>query len=138
MKQQYFLAAIFISLFLWVLSYSAYQEGDAVSVKNFVFCTGVEERQPVGQDTVFSNTTERIYCYTEFTSSTGSETVHHVWYHGEEEWARVAQNIKSTRWRSWSSKRIVPSWSGNWRVDIVAADGSVLASKSFTVRKDGE
>jgi hypothetical protein len=36
-------------------------------------------------------------------------------------------------WRTRSSKRILSSWTGSWRVDIVGEDDVVLKSLDFTI-----
>ena len=40
---------------------------------------------------------------------------------------------KSARWRTWSSKIILPRWTGDWRVDVVSEHGRVLGSVSFKI-----
>ena len=61
------------------------------------------------------------------------DTVTHVWYHEGKTMARVDLNIGSADWRTWSSKRILPSWTGSWEVKVLDADGMVLASAGFVV-----
>ena len=50
-------------LLLTTMGYAQEKE-EALTVKEMVFCMAVEDRQPVGVDTVFSNTIERVYCFT--------------------------------------------------------------------------
>lgn len=107
---------------------------EAVEVQEMVFCTGVEDREPVGTDTTFLSTVEVVYCFTRLSSSVDTTTIAHVWYYNDEEMARVELNVKAKTWRTWSSKRIVQEWTGKWRVDVVSESGTVLQSKEFDVK----
>jgi len=107
---------------------------EAVEVQEMVFCTSVEDREPVGTDTTFLSTVEVVYCFTKLSSSVDTTTIAHVWYYNDEEMARVELNVKAQTWRTWSSKRIVQEWTGKWRVDVVSENGTVLQSKEFDVK----
>jgi hypothetical protein len=61
--------------------------------------------------------------------------VEHVWFHGDNEIARVRQKVEGPTWRTWTRKRILPEWTGDWRVEVQAEDGTVLAERFFTVEK---
>ncbi|GAB4376178.1 MAG: DUF2914 domain-containing protein [Calditrichia bacterium] len=111
------------------------QEAPKMIVEEMKVCTAVTDREPVGVDSVFFNQVEQIYCFTKISGAADPVTVEHVWYYGEKEMARVPLEIKAESWRTWSSKRIVEGWVGDWRVDVVLPDGQVLASKSFVVKK---
>ena len=107
---------------------------EGIQVQEMAFCTGVKDRQPVGADTVFSNTVERIYCLTRVVGAKDTTSVTHVWYRGDKEMARVKLSVKSASWRTWSSKRIWEKWTGTWRVDVVGEGGKVVGRKGFAVR----
>jgi len=103
------------------------------SVDTMTFCKAVEERQPVEADTTFAADTEKVYCFTKITGVEGESTVTHVWFHGDEEMARVELPVRSASWSTWSSKRLLPGWAGSWRVDVLDAGGTVLKSLEFTL-----
>jgi hypothetical protein len=104
-----------------------------IVIKSMAVCTGIEDRQPVGADTLFFNTVERLYCFTHVTGAEDTVTVTHVWYMGDKEMARVDLAVKSPSWRTWSSKRILPGWTGAWRVDVLSEDGKLLESRAFKI-----
>ena len=104
------------------------------SVEAIEICTNIIEREPVDTDSVFAPTVERLYCFTKIANATAPTTISHIWYFNDKEMAKVELSVKDTAWRTWSSKRIVMSWTGNWRVDVVTADGTVLKSKPFSVQ----
>lgn len=110
------------------------QEESTAKVTEITICTAVEDRVPVGADTTFSSTVERVFCYTKISGAAADSSVTHVWYHGDNEMARQKLNVKADNWRTWSSKRIMESWTGEWRVDVLSAAGIVLESKTFTVK----
>jgi hypothetical protein len=105
-----------------------------LTVEEMTFCTAIEERQPAGVDTAFSSTVERVYCFSKITGATDTVTVFHVWYHNDQEMAKVELTIKGKSWRTWSSKRIMQEWQGKWKVDIVTSNGDILMSKEFTIK----
>ncbi|MBN2071414.1 MAG: DUF2914 domain-containing protein [Candidatus Krumholzibacteriota bacterium] len=127
-KARAILSVLFI---LMAISARAQKEKPGVEVKEFKFCTGIEEREPTGVNSQFFNSADRIFCYTRITGVTGDISIYHQWYFGEKEMAKVELRVESSDWRTWSSKRIADSWSGVWRVDIVLEDGRKIASQEF-------
>ncbi len=103
-------------------------------VSEMVICTAVEDRTPVGADSMFLNTVGQLYCFTKVSGVTESTTISHVWYFNEQEMAKVDLNVAGEGWRTWSSKQIVEDWGGKWRVEVVSAAGDVLMTKPFTVQ----
>lgn len=107
--------------------------GTQLAVEEAVIATDVQESQPVESVTTVPTDVGQVYCWTRITGAEGEIQVEHVWYHGDEEMARVPLRVAGSNWRTWSSKRIIPTWTGAWRVDVVGPDGAVLRSVSFTV-----
>ena len=105
-----------------------------LTVEEMVFCTAIEERQPAGVDTAFASTVERVTCFSKIEGAPDTITVFHVWYHNDQEMAKVELTIKGKSWRTWSSKRIMQDWQGKWKVDITTSDGDILKSKEFTIK----
>lgn len=97
------------------------------------FATSVENRQPVGVDTTFAADIGSVSCYTRVEGAQDTTQIAHVWYYKDEEKARIELDVKSDDWRTWSSKSILESWTGRWRVMIEDANGNVLANKSFVI-----
>lgn len=94
---------------------------------------GIIDREPVDAGEAFSPNLGRIYYFTEVESSDPSAEITHVWYYGDREMARVTLPVEGARWRTWSSKGILPEWVGQWKVEAVSMEGTVLASESFSV-----
>ncbi|MFQ5847346.1 MAG: DUF2914 domain-containing protein [Candidatus Methylomirabilales bacterium] len=93
----------------------------------------ISDREPVDASQVFSPTIGTIYYFTAVRSPRPPTEITHVWYHGEREVARVTLSVNGPIWRTWSSKRILPTWTGSWRVEALTPEGTVLASQDFSV-----
>ena len=126
------------ALVLLLSPLSMAQDNGGLEVMEIEFGTGVENRQPVGVDTNFPSTVERVYCFTKIIGAAEPTSVSHVWYYEGEEKARVDLSIKSQAWRTWSSKKILSAWEGRWRVEVVSAEGNVIAGKEFVIGSAAE
>lgn len=96
-----------------------------------IVCTGVQDRTPVGAAEKFPAAIGQLYCFSEINN--GAEKVVHVWYHNDKEVRRTELPVKAARWRTWSSKSIPAASTGQWRVEVLDADGRVLATSLFVV-----
>lgn len=100
-------------------------------VSRALFSTAIEEREPVGSIDSLSTEYERVYFFTEITGLAG-HTISHLWTLDGDTLADVSFEIGGSRWRIYSSKKLLPSWTGIWKVDVVDEDGSVLATGRLT------
>ena len=103
------------------------------TVMDAVLAAGVENRQPVGAGSVFPSDVGKVYAFTRVVGAAAEGAVSHVWYHAGEVKAEVRLTVRSDDWRTWSSKTILPAWSGEWLVEVQGADGRVLASVPFQI-----
>jgi len=95
-------------------------------------CTAVKDRAPVGEGDSFPASVGELYCFSEVTG--GSGTVVHAWFYGDKEVWKMELPVKAARWRTWSAKNILPKMTGEWRVEVRDAAGTVLASAKFSVK----
>lgn len=96
-------------------------------------CTGVKDRMPVDAAESFPVYVENVYLWCKVTGATDSTSIQVAWYHGDQEMATVELPVKSQSWRTWSSKRILPEWTGNWTVRVLDAAGNGLKELTFTI-----
>ncbi|MEJ2185664.1 MAG: DUF2914 domain-containing protein [Gemmatimonadota bacterium] len=108
-----------------------------INVSQAVVATGVENREPTGVAEQFPADVGTVYCYMVAEGDFPETQLVQVWMHGDQEMARVPLTVKGPRWRTWSSKKIMPDWTGDWTIRIEDADGNVLKSVSFTVGGTG-
>ena len=98
-------------------------------------CKGIEQGEPTeaGKSFVPEDGGLRLCCFSEIYGAQAPDVVYHVWRWGDREMARVELPVESPRWRTWSSKRILDEWRGEWHVDITDAEGVVLSRLDFSV-----
>lgn len=125
---------LFFLFILLLLLSPKISKAQNISIGQFDFATSVDEREPVGVDTVFTPDVGNVYCYTNIRGIEDTADIYHVWHYKEEEKARIKLPVRSNNWRTWSSKSILDNWTGAWRVMVEDADGNVLASKSFVIQ----
>lgn len=106
----------------------------SVNVARAQFSTEIVEREPVDRiGALVSMNGEpfrTVYYFTEIANMSG-QTVIHRWEHNGSVVAEVLLDIGSDRWRTWSSKELTPALTGQWRVSVVSADGTMLRTDSF-------
>lgn len=107
---------------------------DGIRVGYSAVCVDVQNLEPLGVDTTFSASVGSLYCFTRIEGATDTTNITHVWYHGEKKMAEVILPVKSVRWRTYSSKKILPNWSGKWNVVVLSEAGDPLAQISFFIR----
>jgi hypothetical protein len=78
----------------------------------------------------------RVFFYTQVKSDTAT-TIEHRWYQGDRLRQAVQLRIKANPgagYRTYSRNSITREPVGDWRVELRAADGTVLHEVRFTVR----
>ena len=109
-------------------------ENIGLTITEAVVCKDVKDREPIGSGITFNSTDERLYYYSKIRApATSSGSVSHVWYYKDKKMAEIPLSYKGPQWRTYSSKWIVASWTGEWRVEVVTEKGQVIKSTSFTV-----
>lgn len=107
------------------------QEMQEITVEGAI-AVDVMDREPVEPGTMFAADVGTLWCWTKVTGAEG-QTLEHVWSFGEYEWV-VALDIGGSPWRTYTSKKIVPEWTGDWKVTVRTVGGEVLEELTFTVQ----
>lgn len=118
----------------WAEDEAAKTEPPEVAVSKGVLCTAVADREaadPKESGAEFEAGVQRVYFWNAATVAHPPQTVKHVWTKDGKAVAEVSLELKHTRTRTWSSKKIAP---GSWKVETVTPDGTVLAVVEFTVK----
>ncbi|TMP28708.1 hypothetical protein CWB99_10745 [Pseudoalteromonas rubra] len=108
---------------------------DTTHVSRAVLTTEVVDREPVNvlKDSVEQSAfSEKLYFFTEVRGLQG-QTIRHLWFHQDQLMAEIELPISAYRHRTYSSKNIMPSQSGQWRIEAITADDRLLAQKTFRI-----
>lgn len=125
---------VFALLFGLSFALSAVAAGEVARAQ---FTTDVQSREPVDDVGKLGNTENKVYFFTELRNLDG-QTVTHQWEYQDEVMAEVSFDVRGPRWRVWSSKQLLPAWTGEWTVAVVDQSGEVLAEESFRYVDSGE
>jgi len=109
-----------------------------VSVDNAAVCTAIVEKAPQGAATHFPPDVGKVYAFTKVVGMEPPGFVTHRWLYKGEVAAEVKLEVHSPSWRTWSSKEILGSQTGDWKVEILDGGGTVLATLEFTVGPAGQ
>ncbi len=117
------------------------EEPDRVSLSGLrviraYICKGIEQSEPTEAGRSFlpeGDGVGRICCFSEIGGAAEPDSVFHVWYWGDRNMGRVPLEVKSSRWRTWSKKKVLDEWRGEWHVDIVDRDGLLLERLRFSI-----
>lgn len=96
--------------------------------------TDIRNREPVddlGNQVILDNREIRLVFFTEIHNLQGKQVIHRWLFEGQE-MASVPLSVGSPRWRTFSRKRILPSWRGAWQVQVWH-DDLQLMSYDFVV-----
>jgi hypothetical protein len=97
-----------------------------------VLARSVADRVPQDTGTAFSDSVGTIVLWMRVAGGTG-QTLHHVWFHGDDQVGDVTLTIGGSPWRTWSRKTIPADAKGAWHVEIRDEAGTVLKRIDFTV-----
>ena len=97
-----------------------------------VLARSVADRAPQDTGSSFSDSVGTVLLWMRVTGANG-QTLHHVWFHGDEQVGDVPLTVGGSPWRTWSRKQIPADAKGAWHVEIRDEAGNVLKRIDFTV-----
>lgn len=101
--------------------------GAEASVSRGQFTTSVLDREPVDNLTSIDSSTDNVFFFTEFRNMEGTSATHR-WIYNNEVKFELAFKIRGSRWRVYSQKTLPKEWLGDWKVEVVSEDGTVIES----------
>ncbi len=103
----------------------------AIEVSRALLAANIQAREPVGIfEDIVPKSVRKLYFFTEIHNAQGKQIIHR-WRYGARIMAEVPLEIKTARFRTWSSKRLSPAWAGRWWVEVVDEQGQVIIRKAF-------
>lgn len=115
-----------LSLFFIFLSISV----QAAGISRSVFTTEIVNKEPLTELNSISTDVSRIYFFTEITGLNG-HVITHRWKYNGEVMAEIDFQVNADRWRTWSSKNMLPSWLGKWQVSVLDEGGNIIDQSEF-------
>jgi len=105
-----------------------------VSVLKASVGTGVENRIPVGVDTTFPASTQRVYVWSQIEAKQFPTKIRHIYYFNGWKANDITLDVRASTWRTWSFKTISNDrYKGQWRVDITSEGGKILRRLHFEI-----
>lgn len=101
------------------------------SVARSAFTTEISDREPTENLQNLTNDNGQVKFFTELRDMSGQTAIHRWEYDGKVV-AEIEFNVKGPRWRVWSSKSLVPAWTGDWKVSVVNGAGEVISEKNLS------
>jgi hypothetical protein len=98
------------------------------------FTSAINDREPADVLTSLNNDQTRIYYFTELKGFEGQKVTHR-WEHDGKVMHEQAFEVSSPRYRTYTSKMLDPSWTGEWKASVVDSSGATLSANTFSYRK---
>lgn len=119
----------------FVLSTAHCEEIIPLTVKDAAICLEVVGRVCVDPNDVFPSNVGKLSCFTRIFGAQEEIQITHVWFFGDIERARVALNVRSVSFRTYSTKIIQPHEIGDWHVDVLGPGEKLLKTIKFEIVK---
>ena len=103
----------------------------AGEVSRAQFATAVVDREPVDNLNVLSNSQNQVSFFSELKGFSGM-TITHQWLYQGEVMFEKGFAVGGPRWRVWSSKTLLPGWTGEWTVKVLDEQRNSLSETRFS------
>ena len=125
------LVAAFMLIF--AVAVPVFAEGEPIEITELVITSKIVKGKPVDSiKRLSSNSDKNLYCFTRLAAPEGFDgSIKHLWYKGDEKIAEYTLPVKGQKWRTYSKKRILKGWAGEWRVEVVGESGTLLKTVKF-------
>jgi len=104
-----------------------------IEVAEGAICRDVVDLEPVGVGNSFTAAVGKLYCFTKIAGALSPIEISHVWYFGDTERAKIDLAVRSSSWRTFSSKRTQSHEIGDWHMDVLGPEGEVLRTLRFKI-----
>lgn len=106
---------------------------DGINITEIVITSKIVKGKPIDSIKRLSSSTDKnLYCFTRIVAPVGTDgSIKHNWFKGDEKVGEFTLPVKGERWRTYSKKSIQKGWAGDWRVEVVADDGTLLKTVKF-------
>jgi len=136
MKRLYYFIAVLVTMITLSLSQpvTVRSQGTAsLEVAVGAICRDVVDREPVDVGNSFEASVGKLCCFTKIIGAQNPIAISHIWYFGDTERVKINLSVRSSSWRTYTSKKIQSHEIGDWHVDVVGPGGEVLRTLHFTI-----
>ncbi|MFK5927351.1 MAG: DUF2914 domain-containing protein [Desulfuromusa sp.] len=109
----------------------SFAQAEGLRVVDGTITSAIENQLPVDKIESYPADFGKLYCFTRIVGAQEDTEVTHVWYYQDAELARVTLPVRSSDWRTYSSKRFLPQWAGQWRVVVLDGEQNEIATIPF-------
>ncbi|MCD6582360.1 MAG: DUF2914 domain-containing protein [Desulfuromusa sp.] len=109
----------------------SFAQAEELQVVDATITTAIEDQMPIDKIESYRADFGKLYCFTRIIGAQGDTEITHVWYFQDNELARVTLPVRSSDWRTYSSKRFLPQWAGEWSVVILDGEQNEIAAIPF-------
>ena len=120
-------------LLLVVLGISLNVQAAELEILDRAVTTAIEDQMPVDHIGSYPADYGKLYYFTRVVGASLPTEITHVWMFEDQDMARVTLPVQSPDWRTYSSKRFLPQWAGEWKILVLDAQGQQLAEDSFVL-----
>lgn len=129
------MVALVLMAFLLIAWFPTGVCAEELKLEKAVMCVDVKDRMPVGEAKEFPSSTKKVFCFTIIEGAKEPSQIMHVWQFKGNKVGEITLPIKTIKWRTWSTKNILPTQVGPWAVDIVdTASKKVIGTVQFTIK----
>jgi len=124
---------VFLAINFLLMSLTVHSAG----ITRSAFTTEIVDKEPLTELNQVSVDITRVYFFTEIAGLNG-HTITHRWEYNGQVMAEVSFQVSGNRWRTWSSKNLLSSWTGKWQVSVLDEGGNIIDQSEFeyVVTKD--
>lgn len=107
------------------------------SVTRSIFTSEVSEHEPIDKIEKLESNNRSVYYFTELRDMSGQTAIHRWEFKGKI-MAETKFTVDGPRWRVWSSKNLLPTWTGEWKVSVLNGIGDVISEDIFSYIEEVE
>jgi len=124
------LKKLLVLMIIAVVGVSFAQAAD-LKVVDGTITSAIENQMPVDKIESYRADFGKLFCFTRIVGAQEDTEITHVWYFQDNELARVTLPVRSSDWRTYSSKRFLPQWAGEWSVVVLDGEQNEIATIPF-------
>ena len=107
-------------------------------VARAIFTSAIVDREPVDNLDTVSGDAQRVFFFTDLRDLAG-QIVTHRWEYNGKVMAEVTFKVgNGARWRVYSSKNLLPEWTGQWKVVVSNEAGQSLNTSVFNYTAEAD